>query len=614
MTWGNPWILIALVLPLLGAIGIRRLMRQRPAPRWPAMKRVAVAGERVRPASPPRVQPAFLAMLSIALAIVAIARPQWGEHAEDSFSETREVIIALDLSRSMLTEDVDPSRLEQAKKLTGTLLDSLKGESVGLVVFAGTAFVQVPLSPDYQIIREFMPSLDTDYLPSGGSDYSKMLEAALEGFSETPDRDRYLVVLSDGESSTDAWSERLGDLAKRQIHVLSIGVGTDKGGFIPDPQQGGFRADKNGDPVLSKLMPATLQTLANRTSGTYRNASALQNVEDVRALLKETVETGRAGRVSNEGSTVQSERFQWFLLPAVLLGLISLATEFRQRPKPRQVRPERPAAQQAGSAASSLERPVEKGPSALAAGIALLVFTLGVTPQVRAHFDTEAKFEVREVFDSVPSERLRAITEHLAKFDYDAFDLRLMVEETIKYGIDEKRQGNPPQEGVIRDAIEASLRGQQLDPKIANWPYYRAQLTAMLAPPEEAAERPHASTDQKDPQDEEDSSPMIIGDNSQQSGTDSFGQGASSKTDAALGDLSADETMTPSRHPKPKPPKSVRMATLKSSKSEGSGGEDPILAFSRKNLAEAARRDSPGRLHQLMTGDTQKQDANQMDW
>ena len=608
MTWGNPWILIALLLPLFGAIGIRRLMRQRPVPRWPAMKRVAVAGNRVRLAPPPKVRPAFLAMLSIALAIVAIARPQWGEHAEDSFSETREVIIALDLSRSMLTEDVAPSRLEQAKKVTDDLLNSLKGESVGLVVFAGTAFVQVPLSPDYQIIREFMPSLDTDYLPQGGSDYSKMLDAALEGFSETPDRDRYLVVLSDGESSTDAWNERLADLSKRQIHVLSIGLGTDKGGFIPD-SQGGFHVDRNGDPVLSKLMPATLQTLANRTSGMYRNASALQNVDDVRALLKETVETGRAGRVTNEGSTVQSERFQWFLLPAVLLGLMSLAIEFRQRPKPRQVRQEQTAGEQTEKAEESF-----KGPSALAAGIALLVFTLGVTPEVRAHFDTEAKFEVREVFDSVPAERLRAITEHLAKFDYDAFDLRLMVEETIKYGIDEKRQGNPPQEGVIRDAIEACQHGQQLDPRIANWSYYRAQLAAMLAPADEAEERAHASSDQKDPQDEEDTSPMIIGDNSQQSGTDSFGQGASSKTDAALGDLSADENTTPSRHPKPKPPKSVRMATLKSSKSEGGGAEDPILAFSRKNLAEVARKDSPGRLHQLMTGDTQKQDANQMDW
>jgi Ca-activated chloride channel family protein len=274
-------------------------------------------------------------------------------------------------------------------------------------------------------------------------------------------------------------------------------------------------------------------------------------------------------------------------LPAILFGLMSLVTEFRQRPRPRQVRK---------------------------AGLALFVATLGLTPGVQAHFDSEAKFEVREVFDSNPVERVRAIAEHLARFDYDAYDLRLMVEETLRYGIDEKRQGNPPLEGVIRDAIEACEHGQQLDSKIANWSYYRAQLTEMLKPADESAAKTHASSDQKDAQDEEDTSPMIIGEGTQQSGSDSFGQGASSKTDAALGDLSADESFTPSQQRRPKPPRSVRNATITDSKSDRGGGEDPILAFSRKNLAAVARRDSPGRLHQLMAGDTQKQDDNGMEW
>ncbi len=133
-------------LPLLGALGIKRL-RQRARPLWPAMQRVAIAGNRLRQAAPQKLAPAFLIMVAIALALVAIARPRWGEHTEESFSQTREVMIALDLSRSMWTEDVGTSRLELAKKTTEDLLNSLKGESVGLIVFAGTAFVQVPLSP-----------------------------------------------------------------------------------------------------------------------------------------------------------------------------------------------------------------------------------------------------------------------------------------------------------------------------------------------------------------------------------------------------------------------------------------------------------------------------------
>jgi Ca-activated chloride channel homolog len=617
MSWGNPWILIALAIPLLGAFGIRRLMRQTPRPQWPAMMRVAISGHRVRPATPRRSRPAFLVMLAIALAVVAIARPQWGEHIEESFSHTREVIIALDLSRSMLTEDVTPSRLEHAKRIIGDLLSSLKGESVGLVVFAGTAFVQVPLSPDYQIVREFMPSLDTDYMPQGGSDYSRMLDAALEGFSEAPDRDRYLIVLSDGESSTESWNARLDALSKRQIHVLSMGLGTEKGGFIPD-QQGGYMADANGDVVNSKLMPATLQALARRTNGKFVNASSLEGVGDVRALLAETVETGRKGRVGNESSVVQSERFQWFLLPAVLLGLVSLATEFRQRPKPRQVRPlaaPPEASAQADTAGEKAAARAEsnKGPSSLAAGIALLAVALGVTPDARAHFDSQAEFEVREVFDSNPVQRLRAITEHLAEFDYDAYDLRLMVEEAIKYGIDAQRTGLMPSEGVLRDAIEASRHGQQLDASIADWSYYRSQLTAMLAPAEEAAAKEESSQAKKELLDEEDNPPITTGDSSQQSATDSFGQGASSKTDATLGDLSADKD-APVQRRKPTPPGKARTATARSPTSEGGGPQDAILALSKKRLDDVAKKDSPGRVHQLLSGGTQQRDSNQVDW
>lgn len=605
MSWGNPWMLLTLVVPVLGFIGLRRLARQAPSHRWPAMQRVAIVGQRVRAALPEKSRPAIFLLLAIALALIAIARPRWGEHTEQSFSHTREVMIALDLSRSMLTEDVAPSRLDQAKLITEQLLDSLQGESVGLVVFAGTAFVQVPLSPDYQIIREFMPTLDTDYLPRGGSDYSKMLDATLEGFSETPDRDRYLIVLSDGESSTAGWEERLGPMSDREIHVVSIGVGTSEGAFIPDLQNGGYIADDNGDAVHSKLMPATLQALARRTNGKYVAASSLTDVGDVKALLAQTVETGRKGRVSNAAGNAQTERFQWFLLPAVLLGLIGLLREFQQQPRPRQVRRED-------------SEPVDRSPdipARLAAGIALLV-TLGLTPPARAHFDSEAEFQVREVFDSNPTERLRAIADHLAKFGYDAFDLRLMVEATIRYGIDSKRIGTAVSEGVIRDAIAAARQGERLDTSIADWSYYRGQLTALLEPDAEAA--PDDKSQAPDAiMDEENERPIVTGDSSQQFANDSFGEGASAKTDAALGDLTPDDDVDVQRGKKPKPPAKVRTATARPSRSGGDSGnnaDDPILKLTRKSLDEAARRDSPGRLHQLMATDEQQADSNKFDW
>lgn len=597
MSWGAPLLLLTLLLPLAGAYALLRHTRVAPA-RWPSMLRVAIRANRLRPAPPVRTRPAFILLLAIALALLAVARPRWGEQQQNLYTQTREVMIAIDLSRSMLAEDVAPSRLEQARSITRALLDNLNGERVGLIVFAGTAFVQVPLSSDYQIVHEFLPLLDPDYMPQGGSDYTGMLKAALDGFGEDPDVDRYLIVLSDGESTTEGWAEQLPALDARKIHVLAMGLGTPEGGFIRD-DSGGYVQDANGDVVHSRLQPATLQTLARRTNGRYLDASTL---EDVRPLLAETVETGRKGSFGERLGDTRKERYQWLLLPAVLLTFVALLREFHQRPRPRDIR-RAPAPVAARPPRASMALLL-----ALGCGTALLP-----APQAQAHFDADAEFEVREVFDSNPIKRLRAIVRHLAELGYDAYDLRLMVEETIKYGLDEQRTGLVPSEGVIRDAVQATLLGEQLDPGIADWSFYRARLTDMLvaleaAEAEAAAERP-------DNVDEEDTPPTVSGQGTQQAANDSFGHGASAKTDAALGDLSADADAVVSRGKKPPPPPKVKTATSSASPSSGGGGGmDAILQLTKKNMEDVTRRDSPGRLHQLLADNVDQQEGVASDW
>jgi Ca-activated chloride channel homolog len=160
--------------------------------------------------------------------------------------------------------------------------------------------------------------------------------------------------------------------------------------------------------------------------------------------------------------------------------------------------------------------------------------------------------------------------------------------------------------------IEACQHGQQLNPKIANWSYYRAQLTELLAPVGEASGRQRSSNPKE--ANEEDNGPLVMGQNTQQGGPDSYGEGASSKTEAALGDLSADDQVVPRQRRKPTPPGEARNATFTHSSSGSGGAEDPILAFSRKNLADIVKRDSPGRLHQMLAQDTQQQNAGEMDW
>lgn len=273
-------------------------------------------------------------LLGLTFAIFAVARPQWGRIDEPVFDQAREIIIAIDLSRSMLTPDVKPSRLDRAKLLTQALLERLDGERIGLIVFSGTAFLQSPLSADYEILREFLPALDPDFLPEGGTNYGALIETALGAFSTGSNADRFLIVLSDGEATEENWRDRAKELREKNIRVLGLGVGTAAGAMIPDGS-GGLVKDERGAVVLSKLEPATLRELADITQGTYTDAS---NWVDLAALVESTVATGRAGEFVEKNSVRLVERFQWPLGLALWFLLLSYYYEFPVRPKPREIK------------------------------------------------------------------------------------------------------------------------------------------------------------------------------------------------------------------------------------------------------------------------------------
>ncbi len=272
--------------------------------------------------------------LGLSFALLASARPQWGRLEEPVFDQAREIIIAIDLSRSMLTPDVKPSRLDRAKLLTQSLLERLDGERIGLIVFSGTAFLQSPLSSDYEILREFLPALDPEFLPEGGTNYGALIDTALGAFGTSTAADRFLIVLSDGEATEDNWRDRADELREKNIRVLGLGVGTAAGAMIPDGS-GGLVKDDRGAVVLSKLEPATLRELADISQGTYTDAS---NWIDLAALIESTVETGRKGEFVEKNSVRLVERFQWPLGLALWFLLLSYYYEFPVRPKPREIK------------------------------------------------------------------------------------------------------------------------------------------------------------------------------------------------------------------------------------------------------------------------------------
>jgi Ca-activated chloride channel family protein len=451
----------------------------------------------------------LLLWLGLFFGIVALARPQWGRVEEPVFDQSREIIIALDLSRSMLAPDIRPSRLERARLLIKDLLDGLRGERVGLVVFAGTAFLQVPLSADYEVLNEFLPVLNPGFMPVGGTDYEAMLHAVLDGFSASSTADRYLIILSDGESQTDGWRDLLDDLRKKNIRVIGLGVGTADGAFIPD-EGGSYVKDERGAVVLSKLNSSTLQEIASATNGVYRDASTWV---DLGAVLKQTVESGRRGEFKERIQVRQVERFQWALAPALVCLLLSLWREIPVRPRVRNL----PLAANTGERIPETGEPVPgtgksahtgggRSPTtgAVSAAAILLVALSGFRYPVSGFASEDT---------SVYAQPLGKLVEQLSdQPGLSAADCASLAKETITWGkrMREANQTVPP--GPVNDAMAGVDQGEKLSSDAADWPQFRSQLQALLKkppepPPQQQQPPPPSQEQKKDEQQKSDSQP-----------------------------------------------------------------------------------------------------------
>lgn len=469
MTWQHPLVLLLVPLALAGAW---RLFRGRQAAADDRLPNVARRwadrlGLRATPPVTARGARGLALALAAALALVALARPQWGEVPEQAVSRSREVMVALDLSQSMLADDVSPSRLARAKLLVDALLDQLRGERVGLTVFAGTAFVQSPLSADYEVLRELLAALDPSYLPQGGTDYAAMLRAAGDAFGAPGGGDRYLVVLSDGEAHDDAWQQAVPALRERGIRVVGLGVGTPAGALVPAPD-GGVLKDEQGNAVLSKLEPATLQQLAEQTGGAYRDAATWV---DIAALVDATVAQGRAGDYVEERGVRLQDRFQWFLAPALLLFLLSYWLELPLTPLARAL-------------STRGRRPHRASAPAIAA--ALIGLAAWQPPRQALAVATDAPPPQSVATASQPPPDLAGtVAELSAKPALEAADYARLATDTIGFVAPPTSPRGAARDGIIDDALAAVDRGAQRDARAADWPALRQQLEALRKPPEQ---------------------------------------------------------------------------------------------------------------------------------
>lgn len=268
----------------------------------------------------------YLLILSVFFLILALSRPQWGTRLVTMTREGIDILIALDVSASMSATDIRPNRLSKAKQEVNGFLDKLKGDRVGIVVFAGSAFIFCPLTMDYKAAQMFLDNVEIGVVPKPGTAIGDAIRTSMLGFNQKEKKHKVLILLTDGEDTGE--SDPLGaaeEATKEGIKIYSIGVGTEAGEPIPIQDEkgfvGGFKKDQEGNVVLSRLDQTTLQEIALKTGGKYYQATTGEMELD--QIYNEV--SGMEKKELQGNLIIQyEERYQFFLF----LSLILLIAEF----------------------------------------------------------------------------------------------------------------------------------------------------------------------------------------------------------------------------------------------------------------------------------------------
>src|SRR5216110_2717171 len=336
MSFGAPeWFWGLLLIPLLVALfvraerrGLRRLQEFVSARLLPQL-----AGTVNRPR---RVIRFALQLLGLALAIVSLAQPRWGYTFEDVKRKGLDLLIAVDTSRSMLSNDVSPNRLERVKLAIQDLINDLQGDRVGLIAFAGRAFLQAPLTIDYDAVVEAINDLDTKTIPEGGTNISSAITLATQSFGKSAVGNRALIIFTDGEELSGDAVKTAKAAVDAGVRIFTVGVGTAQGSLIPiggDDGQTAFVKDSSGQVVKSKLDDKRLGEIAEVAGGFYLH---LENgPRTMRQLHDEGLAKMQAAEMDVRLSRRAIERYEWPLGAALVALAFSILVRERKRVRER---------------------------------------------------------------------------------------------------------------------------------------------------------------------------------------------------------------------------------------------------------------------------------------
>ena len=261
----------------------------------------------------------MLTIFAVVFLILALSQPRWGYYWKDLEQKGVDIVIALDVSSSMLAQDIKPNRLERAKYKIIDLLNMLEGDRVGLVAFAGTSYLQCPLTLDYSAARIFLNAIDTELIPVPGTAIGHAVRTSVKAFNTQDTRSRAIILITDGEDHTGDAIQSANWAKERETKIFAIGIGNNVGAPIPNlkPGASGFKKDKNGEVILTKLDEPTLQQMALQTGGSY--VRSVSGDMDLKKLYLENIKHKvESKEIKTERKRVWEERFQWMIFAALL--------------------------------------------------------------------------------------------------------------------------------------------------------------------------------------------------------------------------------------------------------------------------------------------------------
>ena len=269
-----------------------------------------------------RVRPTVkfsILMVALALLFIAAARPQFGTSERTEKRNGIEAIVALDISNSMLAEDVAPNRLDRAKQMMSKLMDNMVNDKVGLVVFAGDAFIQLPITCDYVSAKMFLNTITPDLIKTQGTAIGQALNTSIRCFGQQSEASRVIILITDGENHEDNAVEAAKKAKETGIQVIVVGIGKPEGSPIPIPGTNNFRKDRNGNVVVSKLNEDMCREIAQAGGGIYVRCD---NTNTAMKAIQHEIDQLATQEFETQVYTEYNEQFQGFALIALLLLVI----------------------------------------------------------------------------------------------------------------------------------------------------------------------------------------------------------------------------------------------------------------------------------------------------